>query len=320
MATIFAPFAEITAEEFTRATQVTYLGTVYGTMAALKRMVPRNRGTVVQVGSALAYRAIPLQSAYCGGKFAIRGFTDSVRTELLHDKSRVWISMVQLPALNTPQFNWCRSKLPNHPQPVPPIYQPEVPAEAVYWAAHHRRREITVGGSAVKAIVGNKLAPRFADWYLARTGYASPTDRGHADRPRPAEQPLRAGPSTGRDTRDVRRPGEAAKLSAVGDDAPRPDRRRRRRERTRSRTHSAQAMSANADPAAAAPHVLREYALLADGERGILVGPRGDFAWMCFPRWDDDAMFSVADRRERQLRHHPRRALRLGRLLRRRAA
>ena len=114
-----------------------------------------------------------MQSAYCGGKFAIRGFTDSVRTELLHDKSRVWISMVQLPALNTPQFNWCRSKLPNHPQPVPPIYQPEVPAEAVYWAAHHRRREITVGGSAVKAIVGNKLAPRFADWYLARTGYAS---------------------------------------------------------------------------------------------------------------------------------------------------
>jgi short-subunit dehydrogenase len=173
MATIFAPFTEITAAEFARATQVTYLGTVYGTMAALKRMVPRNHGAVVQVGSALAYRAIPLQSAYCGGKFAIRGFTDSVRTELLHDKSRVWISMVQLPAVNTPQFNWCRSKLPDHPQPVPPIYQPEVPAEAVYWAAHHRRREITVGGSAVKAIVGNKLAPRFADWYLARTGYAS---------------------------------------------------------------------------------------------------------------------------------------------------
>jgi short-subunit dehydrogenase len=173
MATIFAPFTEITAEAFTRATQVTYLGTVYGTMAALKRMVPRNHGAVVQVGSALAYRAIPLQSAYCGGKFAIRGFTDSVRTELLHDKSRVWISMVQLPAVNTPQFNWCRSKLPGHPQPVPPIYQPEVPAEAVVWAAHHRRREITVGGSAVKAIVGNKLAPRFADWYLARTGYAS---------------------------------------------------------------------------------------------------------------------------------------------------
>jgi len=171
MATIFAPVAEITAEEFVRATQVTYLGTVFGTMAALRRMTPRDRGAIVQVGSALSYRAIPLQSAYCGGKFAIRGFTDSVRTELLHDRSRVWITMVQLPAVNTPQFSWCRTKLPDHPQPVPPIFQPEVPARAVVWAAHHRRREITVGGSAVKAIVGQKLAPRFADWYLGRTGY-----------------------------------------------------------------------------------------------------------------------------------------------------
>jgi NAD(P)-dependent dehydrogenase (short-subunit alcohol dehydrogenase family) len=173
MATVFAPFLQVEPEEFKRATEVTYLGTVYGTMAALSRMVPRNRGTVVQVGSALAYRAIPLQSAYCGAKFAIRGFTDSVRTELEHDRSRVWITMVQLPAVNTPQFNWCRTKLPDHPQPVPPIYQPEVPAEAVYWAAHHRRRELDVGGSALKAIFGNKLSPRFADWYLARTGYAS---------------------------------------------------------------------------------------------------------------------------------------------------
>ncbi len=173
MATIFAPIAEITADEFARATQVTYLGTVYGTMAALRRMTPRDRGAIVQVGSALAYRAIPLQSAYCGGKFAIRGFTDSVRTELLHNRSGVWISMVQLPAVNTPQFSWCRTKLPNHPQPVPPIFQPEVPARAVVWAAHHRRREITVGGSAVKAIFGQKLAPRFADWYLGRTGFDS---------------------------------------------------------------------------------------------------------------------------------------------------
>jgi short-subunit dehydrogenase len=173
MATIFAPIAEITAAEFARATQVTYLGTVYGTMAALRRMTPRDRGAIVQVGSALAYRAIPLQSAYCGGKFAIRGFTDSVRTELLHNRSGVWISMVQLPAVNTPQFSWCRTKLPNHPQPVPPIFQPEVPARAVVWAAHHRRREITVGGSAVKAIFGQKLAPRFADWYLGRTGVDS---------------------------------------------------------------------------------------------------------------------------------------------------
>jgi NAD(P)-dependent dehydrogenase (short-subunit alcohol dehydrogenase family) len=171
MATVFAPFLDVAPDEYRRATEVTYLGTVHGTMAALARMVPRDRGVVVQVGSALAYRAIPLQSAYCGAKFAVRGFTDSVRTELLHDRSRVWITMVQLPAVNTPQFEWCRTKLPNHPQPVPPIYQPEVPAEAIYWAAHHRRREVDVGGSAVKAIVGNKLFPRFADRYLAKTGY-----------------------------------------------------------------------------------------------------------------------------------------------------
>ena len=178
MATVFAPFLKVDPEEFKRATEVTYLGAVYGTMSALRRMTARDRGTVVQVGSALAYRAIPLQSAYCGAKFAIRGFTDSVRTELMHDRSNVWITMVQLPAVNTPQFNWCRTKLPDHPQPVPPIYQPEVPAEAVYWAAHHRRRELDVGGSAVKAIFGNKLSPRFADWYLARTGYESQQIKG----------------------------------------------------------------------------------------------------------------------------------------------
>jgi short-subunit dehydrogenase len=173
MATIFAPVEQITPQEFERATRVSYLGTVHGTMVALKRMRARERGTIVQVGSALAYRAIPLQAAYCGSKFAVRGFTDSLRTELLHEKSGVWVTMVQLPAVNTPQFNWCRTRLPDHPQPVPPIYQPEVPAEAVYYAAHHRRREIWVGFGAVKAIVGNKLAPRVADWYLARTGYAS---------------------------------------------------------------------------------------------------------------------------------------------------
>jgi len=173
MATVFAPFLEVTADEFKRATEVTYLGAVYGTMSALKRMVARDKGAVVQVGSALAYRAIPLQSAYCGAKFGMRGFTDSVRTELMHDGSNVWITMVQLPAVNTPQFNWCRTKLPDHPQPVPPIFQPEVPAEAVYWAAHHRRRELDVGGSTVKAIFGNKVSPRFADWYLAKTGYES---------------------------------------------------------------------------------------------------------------------------------------------------
>lgn len=171
MATVFARFVDTEPEEFRRATEVTYLGAVYGTMAALKRMTARDRGKIVQVGSALAYRAIPLQAAYCGAKFGIRGFTDSIRTELLHDRSRVQITMVQLPGVNSTQFNWCRSKLPKHPMPVPPIYQPEIPAEAVYWAAHHRRRELWVGYSAVQAILGNKLAPSFADWYLARTGF-----------------------------------------------------------------------------------------------------------------------------------------------------
>src|SRR6185437_2820084 len=171
MATVFARFVDIEADEFRRATEVTYLGTVHGTMAALRRMVPRDRGKIVQVGSALSYRAIPLQSAYCGAKFAIRGFTDSIRTELMHDGSAVSLTMVQMPGLNTPQFNWGRSKLPEHPKPVPPIYQPEIAAEAVYWAAHHRRRELWVGYSTVQAILGGMLAPRIADLYLARTGF-----------------------------------------------------------------------------------------------------------------------------------------------------
>jgi short-subunit dehydrogenase len=186
MATVFAAFVDVSPEEFKRATEVTYLGTVYGTMAALKRMRARGGGTIVQVGSALSYRAIPLQSAYCGAKFAIRGFTDSIRTELLHEKSKVRITMVQLPGVNTTQFNWCRSKLPDHPQPVPPIYQPEIPAEAVYWAAHHRRRELWVGYSAVEAIVGTKLAPRLGDLYLARTGFSGQQMK---DRPVPRDRP-----------------------------------------------------------------------------------------------------------------------------------
>ena len=173
MATILAPLHATTPAEFERATRVTYLGAVYGTMAALGRMRPRDRGVIVQVGSALAYRAIPLQAAYCGAKFAIRGFTDSVRTELLHERSGVWITMVQLPAVNTPQFDWCLTRMPRHPQPVPPIFQPEVPAEAVYWAAHHRRRELWVGHSTIKAILASYLAPSLADRYLARTGYDS---------------------------------------------------------------------------------------------------------------------------------------------------
>jgi short-subunit dehydrogenase len=186
MATVFARFVDTEPEEFKRATEVTYLGTVYGTMAALKRMTARDRGKIVQVGSALSYRAIPLQAAYCGAKFGIRGFTNSIRTELLHDNSRVQITMVQLPGINTPQFNWCRSKLPDHPMPVPPIYQPEIPAEAVYWAAHHRRRELWVGYSAVLAILGDRLAPSFADWYLAKTGFSG---QQISDMPASAERP-----------------------------------------------------------------------------------------------------------------------------------
>src|SRR4051794_27377088 len=173
MATIFAPFHRIEPEEYRRATEVTYLGFVYGTMAALKQMRPRNRGTIVQVGSALAYRAIPLQSAYCGAKFAIRGFTDSIRCELLHDDSAVHITMVQMPALNTPQFDWARDKLDRKPQPVPPIYQPEVAAEAIVFAAHARRREVWVGKSAIQAIVANKIIPGLLDRYLANFGYTS---------------------------------------------------------------------------------------------------------------------------------------------------
>ena len=186
MTTVFSPFHELTADDYRRATEVTYLGYVWGTMAALRRMLPRDRGTIIQVASALAYRAIPLQAPYCAAKFAIRGFTDSVRTELLHDKSRVHITMVQLPAVNTPQFNRCKTRLPNHPQPVPPIFQPEVPAEAIVWAAEHRRRELWVGRSTVKAIVANKLVPGIADWYLAKTGYGSQQTPQPVDPNRPS--------------------------------------------------------------------------------------------------------------------------------------
>jgi short-subunit dehydrogenase len=186
MTSVFGPFVEMTADEFRRVTEVTYLGYVHGTRAALKRMVPRNRGVVVQVGSALAYRGIPLQSAYCGAKHAVEGFTESVRCELMHDHSRVHLTMVQLPALNTPQFNWCKSYLPKKSQPVPPIYEPEVAAKAIVWAAHHHRREIFVGFSAAKAIIGNKIVPGVGDWYLARTGFESQMRDEPADPDRPS--------------------------------------------------------------------------------------------------------------------------------------
>ncbi len=182
---VFAPLERLSAGEFARVTEVTYLGYVYGTMAALRRMRPRNRGAVVQVGSALAYRGIPLQSAYCGAKHAIQGFTESVRCELLHEGSQVHVTMVQLPAVNTPQFSWVRSRLPRHAQPVPPIYQPEVAAHAVLYAADHpHRREYWVGASTAATLIANAVAPGLLDRYLARTGYASQ----QTDQPRDPDQ------------------------------------------------------------------------------------------------------------------------------------
>ncbi|TMF90058.1 MAG: SDR family oxidoreductase [Chloroflexi bacterium] len=171
MVTVLSPAAEMTAEEFRRVTEVNYLGTVYGTLAALRRMRQRDRGTIVQVGSALAYRSIPLQSAYCASKAAIRGFTDSLRSELIHDGSSVRLTMVQLPAVNTPQFEVMRNRMPGRPQPVPPIFAPATIAEAILYAAEHPAREMVVGGSALKAILGQKVAPGLVDRYLARTGY-----------------------------------------------------------------------------------------------------------------------------------------------------
>jgi NAD(P)-dependent dehydrogenase (short-subunit alcohol dehydrogenase family) len=185
MVSVFSPVTEMTAAEFRRVTEVTYLGAVHGTLAALRRMHPRDCGTIVQVGSALAYRGIPLQAAYCAAKHAIQGFCDSLRTELLHEGSHVRLSMVQLPALNTPQFSWVKSRLPNKAQPVPPVFQPEVAAAAIVFAATHNRREMWVGGPTVSALLGNKVAPGLLDRYLAETGYeAQQTDEPEdADRP-----------------------------------------------------------------------------------------------------------------------------------------
>lgn len=172
MATVFAPVTKITPEEFKRSTEVTYLGQVHGTMAALSLMHGRNRGTIVNIGSALAYRAIPLQSAYCGAKYAVRGFTDALRSELIHDRSAIGLVMVHLPAINTPQFDWALNKTGRRAQPVPPIFQPEVGARAIYFAAMHpERREVWVGASTIKAILANKLAPGLLDRYLAGAGY-----------------------------------------------------------------------------------------------------------------------------------------------------
>jgi NAD(P)-dependent dehydrogenase (short-subunit alcohol dehydrogenase family) len=183
---VFARFVDIEPEEFERVTQVTYLGFVNGTRSALRHMRQRDRGTIVQVGSTLAYRGIPLQSAYCGAKHATQGFHESLRTELLHEGSHVRVTMVQMPAVNTPQFSWVLSRLPRQAQPVPPIYQPEVAARAVVYAADHpRRREYWVGGTTAATLLANAVAPGLLDRYLARTGF----DAQQTDQPRPADQP-----------------------------------------------------------------------------------------------------------------------------------
>ena len=183
MVSVFSPIKEMEADEYRRVTEVTYLGYVYGTLAALHRMLPRDRGTIVQVGSALAYRSIPLQSAYCASKHAIVGFTDSLRCELHHDHSNVKVTIVQMPAMNTVQFDWVKNRMPRKPQPVPPIYEPEVSAEAVWRAAQARnpRREYWIGLPTVEAIVGQKFIPSLLDRYLGRTGYDAQQYDGHAD-------------------------------------------------------------------------------------------------------------------------------------------
>jgi len=183
---VFAPFTKIKPEEFRRVTEVAYLGYVYGTMSALSRMQIRNRGTIVQVGSALAYRGIPLQTAYCGAKHAIQGFHEALRCELLHAKSGVHVTMVQMPAVNTPQFSWVVTRLPHQAQPVPPIYQPELAARAVLYAADHpHRREYWVGTSTALTLLANAVAPGLLDRYLARTGFGSQ----QTDQPQDADAP-----------------------------------------------------------------------------------------------------------------------------------
>ncbi len=219
MVTVLSPVAEMTAEEYRRVTEVTYLGTVHGTMAALRRMQPRDRGTIVQVASALGYRSIPLQSAYCAAKAAVIGFTDSLRCELIHDRSGVKLTAVQLPAVNTPQFEWARSKMPRRSQPVPPIFEPELIADAIHHAAHHPRREYWLGASAIEAIVGAKLAPGLTDRMMARQAWA----RQMTDEPAEQRggQPLRSGARRLRGAWSVQRPRRVALAGDLGERASR---------------------------------------------------------------------------------------------------
>ncbi len=223
MVTVFSPFTEITPDEFKRVTEVSYLGFVYGTMAALRLMRPRNRGAIVQVGSALAYRGIPLQAAYCGAKFAIRGFTNSLRTELMHEKSGIHLTMVHLPAVNTPQFDWARTHMARQPRPVAPVFQPEVVANTIYKAAHERKREIWLGRSTIEIVLGNFLAPALLDRYLARTAFKGQSTRRKvaANRRdnlmRPVHELHRTRGSFGREaeSRALAMPGPATRVAAA---------------------------------------------------------------------------------------------------------
>lgn len=217
MTSVFAPLADTAPDEFRRVTEVTYLGAVYGTMVALKRMLVRNRGKIIQVGSALSDRSIPLQAAYCGAKHGIRGFTDSLRSELIHDRSKVQVTMVQMPAMNTPQFGWVRSRLPNKAQPVPPIFQPELGARAVVWAAKHHKRELYVGWPTVKAIWGNKFIRGWLDRYLAKAAWSGQQTSEPADKDRPDNlyQPVGGSEIGAHGEFDARAAGGSAELWAA---------------------------------------------------------------------------------------------------------
>ena len=234
MVTVYAEFLDIEPAEFKRSTEVSYLGMVWGTRAALKRMVPRDRGSLVQVCSAMSYRGIPLQSPYCGAKHACKGFTESVITELLHHKSKVQVSMIQLPGLNTTQFTWGRTKLPKQTMPVAPIYQPEVAADAIHYAAHHKRRQIYVGMPTVMNILGERTAPWLLDRFLAKMGYKAPDDQPRIE-PGRARQPVRTGRRGPGRARAVQREGpqrepavRARQASRCGARRPRCGRRERR--------------------------------------------------------------------------------------------
>jgi short-subunit dehydrogenase len=225
MVTVFSPVAEMSPQEFRRVTEVTYLGFVHGTMAALKHMRPRNHGVIVQVGSALAYRGIPLQAAYCGAKYAIRGFTDSLRTELIHDRSRIALTIVELPAVNTPQFDWARTHMPRAPRPVAPVFQPNAVADAIYAAACDPRREYWLGFSTMKVILGNIVAPEFLDRFLGRMGYKAQERKMPVSSSRPDNllQPVHDGHRThgsfGREARSrmvVLSGGEVRCAAAIG--------------------------------------------------------------------------------------------------------